>query len=399
MTNMGSVLVMQSGGSTPVLNRSLFGVVREVHEHDGFNKVYGAVHGLEGVLDSQFIDLRRPSKAWWHRTARTPGAVLGSSRRRLRPEEVGVVLDLLWEDDIRYLFIIGGNDSAETGHRISTAAQAAKRTLTVVHVPKTIDNDLELTDHSPGYGSAARFVALATMGAGRDAESMGKESPITIIEVMGRDSGWLAAASALGKRGERDAPHFIGVPEVAIDQERFLSRVEEAYRQFGFAVAVVAENARGTTGVLGDQGEPRYVDDFGHPYFDGPGRYLADLASRHLGTRVRHEKPGTIQRSMTACVSKTDAQEAEMVGQAAVRSALQGASDQMVTLIREEGKEYICSTGLAPLEEVAGKARKMPDEFLDPANHMVTPAFIAYASPLIGTTLPHLGRLPKGLLP
>lgn len=382
-----------------MLNRSLLGVVRELHEHDGFNEVYGAVHGLEGVLDSQFIDLRRLSKAWWRRTARTPGAVLGSSRRRLKPEEVGVILELLWEHDIRYWFIIGGNDSAETGHRISMAAQAAKQTLTVIQVPKTIDNDLELTDHSPGYGSAARFVALATMGAGRDAESMGKESPITIIEVMGRDSGWLAAASALGKRGERDAPHYIGVPEVAIDQEGFLSRIEEAYRHFGFAVAVIAENAQGTTGVFGDQREPQYVDDFGHPYFEGPGRYLADLASRHLSRRVRHQKPGTIQRSMTACVSKTDAQEAEMVGQAAVRSALQGASDKMVTLIREEGKKYICSTGLAPLEQIAGKARKMPDQYLDPANNMVTPAFIDYARPLIGTTLPHLGRLPRVLLP
>ena len=202
-----------------------------------------------------------------------------------------------------------------------------------------------LTDHSPGYGSAARFVALAAMGAGRDAETMGRESPIAVIEVMGRDAGWLAASAALAKREDRDAPHVICVPEVPVDERRFLDRIEDAYSRYGFAVAVVAENARGATGVLGGEREPWYVDEFGHPYFEGAGRYLAALVGGHLNVRTRYEKPGTIQRSMTASVSKTDAREAEMVGRAAVRYALEGESDKMVTLVREGAETYSLLNG------------------------------------------------------
>ena len=388
-----AVLVMQSGGITPVMNRSLFGIAKEVYAHDSFGAFYGAAHGLEGVLAARFVDLGGLSKTWWERVARTPGAILGSTRRRLRDDEVTTVLDVLSNNGIRYWFIIGGNDSADTGHRISQQTRAAGRPLTVMNVPKTIDNDLVLTDHSPGYGSAARFVALATMGAGRDAESMGQASPVTIIEVMGRDSGWLAASAALAKREERDAPHVICVPEVPLDEQRFLSRMEEAYRRYGFAVAVVAENTRGLEGVLGGQKEPWLVDDFGHPYFEGAGRYLAALIGRRLQVRARYEKPGTIQRSLAACVSRTDAQEAEMAGRAAVRYALDGHTDQMVTMVREPGDRYGCTTGLAPLERVAGQVRVMPDKYLDPSNSFVSPAFNDYARPLIGESLPRFERL------
>ena len=393
MANSGNILIVQSGGSTPVLNRSLHGLVSEAHEHGGFGEVYGAAHGLEGLLSGQLIDLSKQTKAQWHRIARTPGAALGSSRRKLRPEDMPAVLGTLWANGIRYFFIIGGNDSAHTGHQISVGARAAGRPLTVISVPKTIDNDLVLTDHSPGYGSAARFVSLATMGAGRDAEAMGEASPITIIEVMGRNAGWLAASAALAKRDERDAPHLVCVPEVPIDEQRFLDGIEDAYRRFGFAVAVVAENTRGTDGILGGQEEPWHVDDFGHPYYHGSGRYLSELVGRHLKTRVRYERPGTIQRSMAACVSRTDAREAEMVGRAAVRYAIEGASDQMVTLVRQGSKKYTCSTGLAPLEQVAGRVFQMPGEHLHPADYTVTQEFIQYARPLIGAPLPRFGRL------
>ena len=388
-----NILVMQSGGSTPVLNRSLFGVVQEAAEHKAFGEIYGAAHGLEGVLSSDLTDLRKPIKAAWDRIARTPGAALGSSRPKPRTEDTSVILDVLSRHRIRYWVIIGGNDSAETGHKIHRHAQRAGYELAVINVPKTIDNDLVMTDHSPGYGSAARFVALATMGAGRDAEAMGQASPVTIIEVMGRDAGWLAASAALARRDERDAPHVISVPEVPVDESRFLAHMEDAHRRFGFAVAVVAENARGPEGVLGGQEEPLFVDDFGHPYFDGPGRYLAGLVSRRLKVRARYEKPGTIQRSMVACVSSTDAREAEMAGRAAVRYALEGHTGEMVTLLREPGERYACTTGLAPLEQVAGQVKRMPNEYLDPSSDFVTAAFINYARPLIGGPLPRFGRL------
>ena len=390
---MKNVLVMQSGGCTPVLNKSLFGIVHEADESKAFGKVYGAGFGLEGVLSGELLNLGQLSRAAWNRIARTPAAALGSTRRKLTSEDVPLILETLAKHDIRYWFIIGGNDSAETGHSVSLEARASGYDLTVINVPKTIDNDLVLTDHSPGFGSAARFVALATMGAGRDAEAMGKASPITIIEVMGRDAGWLAASSALAKRDERDAPHIICIPEVPIDEDHFVDAIENAYRRFGFAVAVIAENTRGADGVLGGDSEPWYVDDFGHPYYDGPARYLAGLVGRRLKVRARYEKPGTIQRSLVSCVSRTDAQEAETVGRAAVRYALDGHTDQIVTLVREPGEKYVCSTGLAPLDKVAGAVKVMPSEYIDASNYFVTDEFIRYVRPLIGGALPRFGRL------
>ena len=256
-----NVLVVQSGGCTAVMNRSLVGVVEEVFEWPAFGEVYGAVHGLDGILDKNFLNLRRQlGKKAWSRIARTPGAALGSGRRNLRPEEVPGVLETLNSRDIGYLFTIGGNDTAETALRVGQEARANGQGLVVIHVPKTVDNDLLVTDHTPGYGSAARFVALATMGAGRDAEAMGKASPVTILEVMGRDAGWLAASSALGKRDEMDAPHCICVPEVPLDEDRFMGRMEEAYTRWGFAVAVTAENVRGRSGPLGPHQDPFYID-------------------------------------------------------------------------------------------------------------------------------------------
>ena len=382
-----NVLVVQSGGCTPVMNRSLVGVVARALESPALADVYGAAHGLAGILDGSLVGLNgRPGRTW-ARVANTPGAALGSGRMSLRPDDLLQVLETLDRYRIGYLFTIGGNDSAETAHRI-----ACEGGRVVVHVPKTIDNDLPITDHCPGYGSAARFVALATMGAGRDAEAMGEASPVTVIEVMGRDAGWLAASAALGKREEMDAPHYICLPEVPLDEDGFLARMEEAYRRWAFAVAVTAENARGQFGPLGGDRDPFFVDDFGHEYFEGPGRYLAQLLGRELRVRARFEKPGTIQRSLSACVSSTDAGEATLVGRAAVEYALEGHSDVMVTLVRQPGEGYACYTGLAPLEAVAGKVRPLPSEYIGPPG-MMTQAFCDYARPLLGKPLPRYARL------
>jgi len=384
---------MQSGGCTPVINRSLAGVARQAVDHPEIGKIIGASHGLEGLLRDEIIDLGRLSKAEWNRIAKTPAAALGSTRHKLQSDEIDAVLGSLDRHGVRFMFTIGGNDSAETGLAISQAARHAGYDLQVMNVPKTIDNDLVLTDHSPGYGSAARFVALATIGAGQDAQSMGQASPITIIEVMGRDTGWLAASATLAKQRESDAPHLICVPEVPVDEGRFLEHIEDAYRKYGFAVAVIAENTRGAAGILGGQSEPWFVDDFGHEYFDGPARYLAGLVSQRLKVRARYEKPGTIQRSFIPSVSQVDAREAELVGRAAVSHAVNGHSDEIVTLIREPGRDYTCNTGLAPLDQVAGQVQPMPPEYLDSANDFVTPEFIDYALPLVGSRLPRFSRI------
>lgn len=375
------------------MNRSLAGVVRAVLDHSGFDEVYGAAHGLGGILEEEFLDLGRLPRRVWSRVANTPGAVLGSGRLSLRSEDISAVLRVLSKHNIGYLFTIGGNDTAETAHRIVEATREQGQEVTVIHVPKTIDNDLTETDHTPGYGSAARFVALATMGAGRDAEAMGKASPITVMEVMGRDAGWLAASAALGKPDEMDAPHYICVPEVPLDEAHFMARMEEAYRRWGFAVAVTAENVKSQSGSLGSSKTPYYVDDFGHEYFEGPAKYLAQLLSHNLKVRVRDEKPGTIQRSLMTCISKTDAAEAELAGRSAVNYALNGHTDVMVTLVRQPGQKYQCDTGLAPLETVMGKVKGMPDSYTDADNGLMTQKFLDYARPLIGAPVPRYARL------
>jgi 6-phosphofructokinase 1 len=383
---------MQSGGATNVLNTSLVGVVDEAARSGAFGKIYGAYRGLEGLLDGRVSDLTDVSSSIWKGVARTPGAVLGSTRRKMAPDDLPGILEMLARHGIGYWFLIGGNDSALTGHTLSVEAARAGYDLAVVNIPKTIDNDLVLTDHCPGYGSAARFVVLATMGSGRDAEAMGLASPITIIEVMGRDAGWLAASSGLARRDERDAPHLICVPETPVREDWFVARIEDAYARYGFAVAVVSENARGPDGVLGGQSEPWFVDDFGHPYYDGPARYLAGLVSRRLGVRARYEKPGTIQRSFIPTTSTSDIREAEMAGRAAVRASLDGHRDVMVTLERGDGPRYTCSTGLASLEQVGGKVRKLPQQYMDADAGFVTPEFIRYLRPLVGR-LPRFARL------
>ncbi len=375
------------------MNRSLVGVVREVLDHSGFGEVYGAVHGLGGILEEEFLDLGRLPRKVWSVVAKTPGAVLGSGRLSLRNEDVPAILRVLGKHNIGYLFTVGGNDTAETAHRIVEATRTQGQEVTVIHVPKTIDNDLMETDHTPGYGSAARFVALATMGAGRDTEAMGKASPITIMEVMGRDAGWLAASAALGKRDEMDAPHYICVPEVSLNEAHFIATMEEAYSRWGFAVAVTAENVKSLSGSPGSSNTPYYVDDFGHEYFEGPAKYLAQLLSHNLKVRVRDEKPGTIQRSLMTCISKTDAAEAELAGRAAVNYALKGHTDAMVTLVRQPGQKYQCDTGLAPLENVMGKVKSMPDSYIDADNGLMTQEFLDYARPLIGAPVPRYARL------
>ena len=220
-------------------------------------------------------------------------------------------------------------------------------------------------------------------------------SPITIIEVMGRDAGWLAAAAALAKRDEADAPHVILVPEVSADEDDFLTRMEAAYARFGFAVAVVSENARGADGaVIGASSEARFTDDFGHEYHDGPARRLAALASARLGVRARWEKPGTIQRAFIPAASAVDAREAEMAGRAAVQAAREGLSDAMITLIRQDGgaSGYRCETGSAPLSAIGGAVRTLPPEYLPTPDAFAPPAFARYLSPLIGD-IPRMERL------
>ena len=393
MSSAKNLLVMQSGGPTPVINRSLFGVFDEASKSGAFAGIFGARHGTDGVLTDQIVNLAAVRANRWMSIADSPGAALGTTRKKLDDTNLPQVTEFIERYGITHWIIIGGNDSASTALTVGKAAHDAGLDLNVMLVPKTVDNDLVGTDHSPGYGSAARFVASATQGAGRDAEAMGPAAPITVLEVAGRDSGWLAAASVLGKLDERDAPHVIVAPETPFDSARVLSIVERAYRRYGFVVAVVQENVRDANGspISGD-GTALYVDDFGHEYHEGAGRYLTTLIASHLNVRVRYDRPGSIQRSMSQLVSSVDAREAEEVGHVAVRSLLDGETQQMVSIVRIASVSYESETGLTPLVRVAGAHKTIPPEYLD-SEGFPNSAFREYALPLVGDALPVYGRI------
>lgn len=387
----GALLVGQSGGPTAVINSSLVGVVHEALASPQIGSILGARFGIEGVLADDLVDLRAEAPATLEALRRTPAAALGSCRYKLKPDDVERALDTFRRHDVRTFVYIGGNDSADTAHRIATAAAAAGYDLTVVGVPKTIDNDLPVTDHCPGYGSIARFVALATQDAGRDTEAMRRVDPIKLVEVMGRNAGWVAAAATLGKRDERDAPHLIYPPERPLDPERFLDEVQRTYDRFGFVVAVVAETVRDQLRQPIAMREA--TDAFGHHRLVGAASVLAQLITDRLGIRARWDKPGTIQRMLMACVSEVDLAEAYRCGQEAVRVALRGETDKMVTLVRLADEPYEWTTGLAPLADIANTEKRLPSEYLTPDGTGTTPAFARYAQPLIGEPLPELARL------
>jgi ATP-dependent phosphofructokinase / diphosphate-dependent phosphofructokinase len=389
-----ALLVAQSGGCTAAINASLVGVVEQALASEGVGPILGARFGAEGILQRQFCDLRSQDPALWPALRRTPSAALGSCRRKLSAEEREDVLDVLIDLDVRYFLYIGGNDSADTALGLHRAAQRRGYDLRVVAVPKTIDNDLPGTDHCPGFGSAARFLAQATQDAGLDTEAMRASDPIKIIEVMGRDAGWLAAATILGRQRESDAPHVICVPERPLEVDAFIGAIEAAYKRFGFAVAVVAETVRDAQNrPIGSRNEVQGTDAFGHPTIAGAAQTLTALAGRALGVKARFDKPGTIQRMCMALASTVDLDEAYAAGAQAVVYAIEGRSGCMVGFIRADDPAYRCSMQPVPLEAVANKHRTLPDAYLQAGPFSIDPSFAAYARPLIGPPLLPYARL------
>ncbi|HEU5423144.1 MAG TPA: diphosphate--fructose-6-phosphate 1-phosphotransferase [Nitrolancea sp.] len=385
------LLVAQSGGATAVINSSLVGVV-EAARAAGLD-VLGARRGIEGILAGDLVDLGRQPQTVLDHLRRTPSAALGTTRQRLDDDSAARAAALLARQGIRLLAYIGGNDSADTALRLAAAARAAGQELAVVGVPKTIDNDLPGTDHCPGYGSIARFMALAARDAGRDTEASAGLHPIKLIEVMGRDAGWITAAAALGQESPAEAPQLIFFPErPARDLDGFVAEIAAAYRTYGQVVAVVPETIKDASGKP-LAGSVSWRDSFGHPYTPSPGPALAQAIQERLGARARFDKPGTIARMFMAAVSEPDLAEAYAVGAGAVRLLLRGVSEVMVTLERVSDEPYQVRTGSVPLPEVANRERLLPDEFIAPGGRAVTDAFRRYALPLIGGPLPPYARL------
>ena len=394
MPTAGTLAIFQSGGPTSVVNASLVGALRAAREAR-VPQLLGVRFGFEGILASDYVDLTDLPDEDLDRLRSTPSAALGSSRHRPSAAEIGQAVRLLGARGVGPLVAIGGNDTAETLHRIHETACRSRTAVAVVAIPKTIDNDLPGMDHCPGYGSAARYTALAIREAGLDTRAMQRTDPVKIVEVMGRNAGWLAAAGALARDSSGDAPHVIFVPERPRPLARMVQEIGAAYETNGSAVAVLCENQRDEAGEALAGGDPLYVDAHGHPYFESAGAYLARRVQAELGLRARYERPGSLQRTSALTMSETDAAEAEMVGGEAVRRALSGESDTMVTIQREEGRDYRVRLGGVPLQDVAHAERRLPDEFIAESGIDVNESFLDYARPLIGRPLPPLFRLPR----
>jgi 6-phosphofructokinase len=384
-----NLLVFQSGGVTAVINASMVGVVREGMAHDGIGEIIGARSGVRGLLDGDLIDLRRQPAATLDRVRNTPSAALGSTRHKPTDNDIAHALDALQRLNIGYVCPIGGNDSADTAHRLHLAAHAAGLDIKFVTVPKTIDNDLPHTDHTPGYASVARAVARMARETAYDTAAL-PLFPVKLLEVMGRDAGWVAAAAALAQDGPDDAPHLIYLPERRPTATEMLDEIAAVVARVGWCVAVVPETLRDPDGTpIGGMGT--YVDPFGHVYAASPVAALAATLERERGLRTRYDKPGTLARMMPAAL---DLDEAEACGREAVRRAIAGESDLMVTIERIPDEPYVVRYGVTPLSGVANTVRTLPDDFITPNGRGVTAAFRRYALPLLGPNpFPPFGRL------
>src|SRR5271157_3126417 len=365
---VGNVLVGQSGGPTSVINASVAGIVAEALNHVAIEEIYGGLNGVLGILQEEIVDLASESQQQVRALRHTPGAALGTCRYKLKKQQdFERVLEVFKAHNIRYFFYIGGNDSQDTADKISKLAQQQGYELRVIGVPKTIDNDLTGTDHCPGYGSVIKYLATTVREIACDNEAMGQGDLVSIIEVMGRSAGWIAAGSALAKRRDHphDAPHLILLPEVPFNQEKVLEDVRRVLKRERYCLIVVAEGLVDADGnyLAADSA----TDAFGHARLGGAGE----------------ARPGLIQRAAAHAASKTDVDEAYLAGQAAVRAAIAGENDKMVTLVRGETEHYTVETGLAPLAEIANGIKKLPREWINEDMVSMNFQFLRYAQPLI----------------
>jgi 6-phosphofructokinase len=390
----GKILVAQGGGPTAVINQSMVGVTLEARRFRNVTRIYGALHGVRGIVNEDFLDLTQETSHNLELVAATPSSALGSTRDKPDMAYCQRIFDVLRAHEIEHFFYIGGNDSADTVRIVSEEARAAGYPLRCIHIPKTIDNDLVGNDHTPGFPSAARFVAQAFAGANLDNAAL---PGVYVGVVMGRHAGFLTAASALGKKFPDDGPHLIYLPERVFELERFLADVKATYERYGRCVIAVSE------GVHDAAGEPIVTllakeiekDAHGNVQLSGTGA-LADLLCEEIKARlgikrVRGDTFGYLQRSFIGCVSDVDQREAREVGEKAVQFAMWGDRDGSVA-IRRTGF-YSVDYELQPLDQVAGKTRTMEDEFISESGTDVTDAFRLYLRPLLGSRMPDAFRL------
>ncbi len=393
MAKKRNIIVGQSGGPTAVINSSLAGVYKTAKER-GFHKVYGMLHGIQGFLDEQYIDLATQihSDMDIELLKRTPSAFLGSCRYKLPEihenseiyEKIFQILDKL---QIEAFIYIGGNDSMDTIKKLSDYAIIKGHTQKFLGVPKTIDNDLALTDHTPGFGSAAKYIAASTKEIIRDALGLtyNDKEAITILEIMGRNAGWLTGATALARTEECEGPDLIYLPEVVFDIDKFLKHATELLKKKESVVIAVSEGIKLADGryVSELSGGADYVDAFGHKQLQGTAAYLANFLRAETGCKTRSIEFSTLQRSASHMASRVDVDEAFMVGGAAVKAADEGDSGKMVVIDRVADDPYMSAAGIYDVHRIANNEKLVPRNWMNKEGNYVTDEFINYVEPLI----------------
>ena len=393
-----NMVIAQSGGPSMVINESLVGAVLEARKSAKIGRILGAKHGILGILGNDYIDLRKPSAAKLQAIAETPSSALGSCRKKPDAADCRKIFERFRKLNVGYFFYIGGNDSADAARIVAEEAEKDGYPLVVYHIPKTIDNDLRSCDHTPGFGSAARFVASALKGDDLDNRALGG---VKIDIIMGRDAGFLTAASALARANTDDGPHLIYLPEVPFSETKFVKDVKAAMKKYGRCVCAISEGIRGKDGIaIGAKLGSGEKDSHGNVQMSGTGA-LGDALAKILKQkadvkRVRADTFGYLQRSFPGIASKVDQKEAFLAGQAAVRAALESvrvskdANDSKfprkgtIAIVRENGKAYKVAFAPVPIANAAKYTRSVPKEYIAKNGHDVTPAFIAYAKPIVG---------------
>ncbi len=389
MSSKPNAIVAQSGGPTSVINSSACGVIQQAMKSGKIGRVIGAINGILGVLKEELFDLSAELPETIEALKQTPAAAIGSCRYKLKSLEESKadferVLDVFKAHEIRYFFYAGGNDSMDTADKVNKLAADAKYELTCMGIPKTVDNDLAFTDHCPGYPSVAKYVATCAMEAGRDTDALYTTDTCTILEVMGRNAGWIAAATGLAHRSSEDAPHLVYMPEAAFSFDKFISDVQEVLKELDRVFIVAGEGLKDDKGqyVTADSGTFS-KDSFGHVQLGGVADMLKAVIEKEVKIKARCNKLGTNQRSAMHFASLTDVNEAYMCGQMAVKHAMEGVNGKMVTLVREDRPKYKCTAGLAELRDVANGEKKVPKEFINDKGNHITDAMRDYIRPLV----------------
>ena len=379
-----NIFYAQSGGVTAVINASACGVIETARQHKKiFGKVYAGRNGILGGLHNDLIDTSKLSSKVIANLRQTPAGAFGSCRYKLKSDaDIQTLLGVFEKNNIGYFFYNGGGDSQDTTHKVSEYSRKIGYPLTCIGIPKTVDNDLPITDNCPGFGSVAKYVAISIREAGLDVASMCESSTkVFIMEVMGRHAGWIAAAGGLAAEKEGDAPHIILFPEIVFNPEKFLKKVDSCVKKYGYCAIVVSEGLKNNDNLF--LAETGLRDAFGHAQLGGVAPHIAELIKSSLGYKYHWAVCDYLQRAARHIASKTDVEQAYAVGKAAVEFAVKGKTDLMTCIVRQSTKPYRWKIGEAKLADVANKEKFMPKNFITPDGFHITPACREYLSPLI----------------